>query len=41
LYYGDIINQESYPAAQKNMIPEKFRIPIPTKEIRAIWARQN
>lgn len=41
LFYGDIINQESYPAAQKEMIPEKFRIPIPTKEIRAIWARQN
>lgn len=41
MYYGDIINQESYPAAQKEMIPEKFRIPIPTKEIRAIWARQN
>jgi hypothetical protein len=40
-FYGDIINQESYPAAQKEMIPEKFRIPIPTKEIREIWARQN
>jgi len=40
-YFGDIINQETYPASQKEMIPEKFRIPIPTKEIREIWARQN
>jgi len=40
-FYGDIINQQVYPADQVEMIPVGFRIPIPTKDIRDIWARSN
>ncbi len=37
--YGDIVNQEVFPADQVDMIPEGFRIAIPTKELGAIWKR--
>jgi len=40
-FYGDIVNQEAFPAAQKDMIPEGFRIPLPTKEIANIWNKQQ
>ena len=40
-YYADIINQEIYPAKDVDMIPEAFRIPIPTKEIGTIWKKDN
>lgn len=40
-FYGDMVNQVIYPADQVDMIPEGFRIPIPTKEIGAIWSRSG
>ena len=40
-FYGDIVNQEMYPSDQVAMIPEGFRIPLPTKEIADIWARSH
>ncbi len=36
-FYGDCVNQEMFPAAQKEMIPEGFRIPLPTARIAKIW----
>lgn len=36
-YYGDIVNQETYPADQVEMIPEGFRAPLPTKELADYW----
>jgi hypothetical protein len=38
-YYGDIINQEIYPADQVEMIPPGFRTPLPTKELADYWMR--
>jgi len=40
-YYGDMVNQEVFPAAEVGMIPAGFRIPLPTKEIADIWARSK
>jgi len=40
-YYGDMINQEIFPADQVGMIPKSFRIALPTKEIAAIWSRDE
>jgi len=40
-FYGDIVNQEMYPAEQVDMIPESYRIPIPTKEIADIWEEKR
>jgi len=37
--YADVVNQEIFPATQKDMIPEGFRISIPSKEIGDIWKR--
>lgn len=36
-WYGDIVNQEMFPAAQRDMIPEGFRCPLPTKQIADLW----
>lgn len=36
-YFGNIIYQEVYPASQADMIPEGFRTPLPTEEIKKIW----
>ena len=36
-YYGDIVNQELYPADQVEMIPTGFRTPLPTKELADYW----
>ena len=36
-FYGDIVNQEVYPADQVKMIPEGFRTPLPTKELADYW----
>lgn len=36
-YFADFINQEVFPSAQVDMIPEPFRIPIPTKGIADVW----
>ncbi len=35
--YGDIVNQESAPADQVEMIPAGFRTPLPTKELADYW----
>jgi hypothetical protein len=40
-FYGDIVNQEMYSSDQVAMIPEGFRIPLPTKEIAEVWARSH
>ena len=40
-FYGDIVNQEAFSAGQKDMIPEGYRIPLPTKEIADIWNKQQ
>jgi hypothetical protein len=40
-FYGDIVNQEMFPSGQVAMIPEGFRVPLPTKEIADIWARSH
>ena len=37
LFYGDIVNQEVYPADQMDMIPAGFRTPLPTKELADYW----
>jgi hypothetical protein len=39
--YGDFVNQEIFPADQVEMIPAEFRIALPSKEIAAIWAKNN
>lgn len=36
-FYGDIINQEMYPVAQADMIPEGLRTSLPTKELADYW----
>lgn len=41
IYFGDMVNQEIYPAEQADMIPAGFRIPLPTKSISDIWARSK
>lgn len=38
-FYGDIVNQEVYPADQVEMIPVGFRTPLPTKEIADLWGK--
>lgn len=40
-FYGDIVNQEVYPADQLEMIPAGFRIPLPSKKIASIWSRSK
>lgn len=40
-FYGDIVNQEVYPARQVEMIPAGFRIPLPNKEIADIWSQSR
>ncbi len=39
LFYGDIVNQEVFPAAQVEMIPEGFRTPLPTPQLADYWLR--
>jgi predicted esterase len=36
-YVGDIINQDFYPFDQKDLVPEKMRVVLPTKEIADAW----
>ncbi len=40
-YYGDLMNQEMFPAAQKDMIPTGFLVPLPTKEMANVWIKQK
>jgi hypothetical protein len=39
--YGDIVNQEIFSQDQLDMIPNEFRIALPTKEISVIWAKNK
>lgn len=41
VFYADMVNQEIYPANEADMIPEGFRIAIPSKEIADIWAKDK
>lgn len=36
-FYGDIVNQDCFPASQMAMIPPGFRTPLPTKDIADAW----
>lgn len=36
-FYGDIVNQEVFPATEVEMIPTGFRMAIPTKQLAEIW----
>jgi hypothetical protein len=36
-FYGDMVNQECYPASKVDMIPAAFRVALPTKELADIW----
>ncbi|MDD2707007.1 MAG: hypothetical protein PHV34_03280 [Verrucomicrobiae bacterium] len=36
-FYGDLLNQEYFPADQVEMIPESFRVPLPTQELAEAW----
>ena len=38
-FYGDLMNQEMYAASDKEMIPAKFLVPLPTKEIADAWSK--
>jgi hypothetical protein len=38
-FYGDAVNQEMYPAGQKEMIPPGFLVSLPNKEIADAWNR--
>ncbi|MBE2204051.1 MAG: hypothetical protein IAE94_06925 [Chthoniobacterales bacterium] len=40
-FYGDVVNQAMFPASQKDMIPEGFRIPLPNKDIATIWNKDK
>lgn len=40
-FYGDIVNQETYPPDHANIIPKGFLIALPTNEIAAIWERNK
>lgn len=40
-FYGDMVNQEIYPADEVDMIPAGFRVPLPSKEIANIWSRSR
>ena len=40
-FYGDMVNQEMYPPDQVDLIPNGFRIELPTKEISLIWAKDK
>jgi hypothetical protein len=39
-YYGDLMNQDMYPADQKDMIPPGFLVPLPTQAIADAWNKQ-
>ncbi len=40
-FWGDMVNQEVFPADQVSMIPKGYRIPLPTKEIADIWMKDQ
>jgi len=36
-FYADVVNQEVYPQEKQNMIPEGFKIALPTQEFAKLW----
>jgi predicted esterase len=36
-FVGDVVNQEVYPADQRDMVPQGFQVDLPTKQIADIW----
>ncbi len=40
-FYADVVNQEMFPAEQKEMIPEGFRISLPNEDIAKIWGKSK
>jgi hypothetical protein len=36
-FVGDIVNQECYPLTQADMVPNGFRVPLPTKVLADAW----
>jgi hypothetical protein len=36
-FYGDYINQDMFPKEQMKIIPEEFRVALPTKDLAAAW----
>lgn len=40
-FYADVVNQEMFPADQKEMIPREFRISLPNEEIAKIWGKSK
>lgn len=39
-FVGDIVNQEMFPINQSNMVPESFRVLLPTKELADAWSKK-
>lgn len=40
-FFADVVNQEIFPADQKEMIPKGFRIAIPNEGIAQIWGKSR
>jgi len=40
-YVGDAVNQEIFPWEERDMVPEGFRVPLPTKPIADAWNAQK
>lgn len=36
-FFGDLMNQECFPVAKLDQIPEPFRVPLPTKILAEAW----
>jgi len=39
-FYGDIVNQEMFPADKRDMVPRGFQVPLPTKELAEAWNKK-
>lgn len=40
-YVGDIVNQDLFPVADKDMVPPGFRVPLADKRLADAWERQK
>lgn len=36
-FYGDMVNQEMFPASEVEMIPKGFRVSLPTEDLAKLW----
>jgi hypothetical protein len=36
-FYGDMVNQEMFPASEIDMIPKGFRVSLPTEDLAKLW----